>query len=90
MRRYQAGHIVLAALALLSEEGVVHRGRGREWQFRPLLKSRRAREESYDLRLILEPSALLLPTFRIVKPELLRMRDLQNNFRIVGPGHFLT
>jgi DNA-binding GntR family transcriptional regulator len=80
MRRYSAGrHLVLAALALLLEEGVVHRGHGREWQFRPFLKSRRAREESYDFRLILEPSALLLPTFCIVRPELLRMRDLQNH-----------
>ena len=80
MRRYGAGrHQVLAALALLSEEGIAHRGNGREWRFREVLKSRRAREESYEFRLMLEPSALLLPTFRIVKPDLLRMRDLQNS-----------
>jgi len=79
MRRYGVGrHLVLAALALLSEEGIAHRGQGREWQFREILKSRRAREESYEFRLMLEPSALLLPTFRIVKPELQRMRELQN------------
>ena len=80
MRRYDAGrHLVLAALALLSEEGIVHRGQGREWRFRDILKSRRARAESYEFRLMLEPSALLLPTFRIVKPELMRMRDLQGD-----------
>lgn len=80
MRRYGIGrHLVLAALALLSEEGIVHRGRGREWEFRPILKSRRARQESYDFRLILEPAALLLPTFRIVKPDLVRMRNRQTD-----------
>jgi DNA-binding GntR family transcriptional regulator len=80
MRRFGVGrHQVLAALALLSEEGIVHRGNGREWRFREVLKSRRAREESYEFRLMLEPTALLLPTFRINKPELLRMRELQNS-----------
>lgn len=79
MRHYGVGrHLVLAALALLSEEGIVHRGQGREWRFREILKSRRAREESYEFRLMLEPSGLLLPTFRIVKPELQRMRELQS------------
>jgi len=80
MRRYGVGrHLILAALALLSEEGIVHRGNGREWRFRDMLKSRRARDESYGFRLMVEPAALLLPTFRIVKPELLRMRDLQSS-----------
>jgi DNA-binding GntR family transcriptional regulator len=79
-RWYDAGrHLVLAALALLSEEGIVHRGQGREWRFRDILKSPRARAESYDFRLMLEPSALLLPTFRIIKPELMRMRELQGD-----------
>jgi DNA-binding GntR family transcriptional regulator len=79
MRRYGVGrHLILAALALLSEEGIVHRGNGREWRFRGILKSRRARDESYEFRLMVEPSALLLPTFRIVRPELLRMRDMQS------------
>lgn len=78
MRRYGVGrHLVLAALALLSEDGIVHRGPGREWRFRDILKSRRAREESYELRLMVEPPALLLPTFRIVLPEIQRMRDMQ-------------
>ena len=46
MRRYDASrHLVLATLALLSEEGIVHRGKGREWQFRDVLKSSRSREE---------------------------------------------
>jgi DNA-binding GntR family transcriptional regulator len=82
MRRYNVGrHRILTALALLAEEGIVHRGKGREWRFHDILKSSLAREESYDFRLMLEPAALLLPTFRIIKPELLKLRDLQNQLR---------
>ena len=78
MRRYDAGrHHILAALALLSEEGIISRGKGREWQFQEILSSDRARDESYEFRLMLEPSALLLRTFRIDRPELLAMRNLQ-------------
>jgi DNA-binding GntR family transcriptional regulator len=78
MRRYDASrHLVLAALALLSEEGIIHRGKGREWRFREILKSSRAREESYELRLMVEPAALLLPTFQIDKQQLEDTRQLQ-------------
>ena len=78
MRRYDASrHLVLAALALLSEEGIIHRGKGREWNFRKILKSPRARKESYELRLMVEPAALLLPTFQIDKAQLNETRKLQ-------------
>ncbi len=78
MRRYDAGrHHVLAALALLSEEGIVSRGKGREWRFQEMLSSRRALEESYEFRLMLEPSAIGLPTFRVDRAALESMRNLQ-------------
>ena len=78
MRRYDASrHLVLVALALLSEEGIIHRGKGREWNFRKILKSPRARKESYELRLMVEPAALLLPTFQIDKAQLNETRKLQ-------------
>ena len=78
MRRYEASrHLVLATLALMAEEGIVHRGKGREWRFREVLKSSRSREASYELRLMVEPNAVLLPTFKIVIPELEQMRALQ-------------
>jgi DNA-binding GntR family transcriptional regulator len=89
MRRYGVGrHLVLAALALLSEDGIVHRGGGREWQFRPILKSRQAHEESYEFRLILEPRALLLPTFQLDKSELLRMKEAQTQLMCSLEGRF--
>jgi DNA-binding GntR family transcriptional regulator len=78
MRRYDASrHLVLAALAVLTEEGIIHRGKGREWRFREILKSSRARQESYELRLMVEPAALLLPTFQIDKAQLDETRKQQ-------------
>lgn len=78
MRRYDSGrNLVLAALAILSEEGLVRRGRGREWRFREILNSPQAQQQSYQLRLILEPAALLLPGFVPDKSELDDMRNRQ-------------
>lgn len=75
MRRYDCGrNLVLTALAILSEEGLVRRGRGREWQFREILNSPEARRQSYELRLMVEPAALLIPGFRADRGELSDMR----------------
>jgi DNA-binding GntR family transcriptional regulator len=78
MRRYDCGrNLVLAALAMLSEEGLVRRGRGREWQFREVLNSPRIRWQSYELRLMLEPAALILPGFEPDIAKIEEMRDRQ-------------
>lgn len=75
MRRYDCGrHLVLAALAALSEEGLVRRGRGREWQFGEILNSQEARRQSYELRMMMEPAALLLPGFQADRYEISDMR----------------
>ena len=88
MRRYKASrHLVLAALALLSEEGIIHRGKGREWRFRDVLTSSRARAQSYELRLMIEPAALLLPSFAIARSDLNATRALQQKlYESVDPG----
>jgi DNA-binding GntR family transcriptional regulator len=76
MRRYGASrNLISAALSRLSEEGLVRRGRGREWAFIEILNSASAQQESYQLRLMLEPAALLLPTFKLDREELLRLRQ---------------
>ena len=75
MRQYGCGrNLVLAALAMLSEEGLVRRGRGREWQFREILNSPHARRQSYELRLMVEPAALLLAGFKADRGEMADMR----------------
>jgi DNA-binding GntR family transcriptional regulator len=89
MRRYDCGrHLVLAALAALSEEGLIRRGRGREWQFREILSSPQARKQSYELRLMVEPAALMLPGFKADRDEMADMRArhvaLMSNGRILS------
>lgn len=89
MRRYACGrHLVLAALAALSEEGLVRRGRGREWQFREILNSPQARKQSYELRLMIEPTALLLPGFKADPSRMSEMRvrhvALMSNGRVLS------
>jgi DNA-binding GntR family transcriptional regulator len=82
MRRYKASrHLVLAALALLSEEGIIHRGKGREWRFRDVLTSSRARGQSYELRTMIEPAALLLPSFETSRFALEAMREVQERLQ---------
>jgi len=82
MRRYKASrHLVLAALALLSEEGIIHRGKGREWRFRDVLTSSRARGQSYELRTMIEPAALLLPSFTTPRSALEAIRNVQERLQ---------
>jgi DNA-binding GntR family transcriptional regulator len=76
MRRYGASrNLVMAALSRLSEEGLARRGKGRQWTFLEILNSPRAQQESYQLRLMLEPAALLLDSFSIDRGEVARLRD---------------
>jgi DNA-binding GntR family transcriptional regulator len=64
MRQYGASRsLVLTVLARMSEEGLVRRGKGREWTFQPFLDSKEEQQASYDLRLTLEPAGLRLPSF---------------------------
>jgi len=78
MRRYDCGrNLVLAALAMLSEEGLIRRGRGREWRFRDILNSPQIRRQSYELRLMLEPAGLLMAGFKPDEVELAEMRNRQ-------------
>jgi DNA-binding GntR family transcriptional regulator len=75
MRRYEATrNLVSAALSRLSEGGLVRRGRGHEWAFVEILDSANAHQESYQLRLILEPAALHLSSFKADHDELARLR----------------
>jgi DNA-binding GntR family transcriptional regulator len=75
MRRYGASRsLVLTVLARMSEEGLVRRGRGREWVFLPYLNSKEEQQSSYEFRLTLEPSGLLLPSLKLDTAALERAR----------------
>jgi DNA-binding GntR family transcriptional regulator len=56
---------VQRVLNRLARENLVDRKPGRGWIFRPLLNSLSSHRESYRFRMVIEPAAILEPTFRI-------------------------
>lgn len=54
-------------LEMLSDEGVLTRSPGYGWQFEPTLNSQESNDASYDFRLMIEPGAILLPSFHYDK-----------------------
>jgi DNA-binding GntR family transcriptional regulator len=66
MRRYTCSRqVVLRALTSLAEVGVVSRKPGYGWAFEEQIDDRAAEEESCRFRLLIEPAALLEPTFKL-------------------------
>lgn len=65
-RRYGLGRLAASRILLqLSEQGVIARSKGHGWQFLPTLNTRAAHDESYEFRMVVEPAAILCPTFRL-------------------------
>jgi len=76
MRRYDIGRpAAQKALQQLSENQAIERGPGQSWLFRPSLNSLAALEESLKFRLILEPEALLSPSFNADPQRLALLRS---------------
>jgi len=76
MRRYDIGRpAAQKALQQLSENQAIERGPGQSWLFRPSLNSLAALEESLKYRLILEPEALLSPSFNADPQRLALLRS---------------
>lgn len=62
--RYGMGKVTLSrVLSMLSDEGIISRMQGYGWQFEPTLNSQTANDASYDFRLLIEPGAILQPSF---------------------------
>lgn len=77
--RYKLGKMTASrVLFALCEEGIVSRAPGYGWRFEPTLNSREAHDESYDFRLVVEPAAILSPTFRL---ESMQSENLRNRHR---------
>src|SRR5438105_9969873 len=66
IRRYGLSRTrLLKILTKIAEEGWLERLPGNGWAFGPLLTSRQSYQQGYELRVALEPQALLLPSFEI-------------------------
>ena len=86
MSRYRKSRAQIAkVLERLVREGLAQRNDGRGWVFSSVLNSKRAHEESYRFRLLIEPQALLLDTFRVDIRQLQRSREAHLEL-LVGNG----
>lgn len=65
---------ILRALTRAAEEGWAERLPGRGWSLLPVLSTSEALAESYRLRMLLEPAALLDPAFRADRTALQDLR----------------
>lgn len=95
VRRYGASrHTVLNALKILQQDGVIDRLVGQAWAFRPILDTANAVDESLQFRLVMEPQAILAPSFTLDRKEAGAIRQqfqaaLDNGERRIGSALFL-
>jgi DNA-binding GntR family transcriptional regulator len=66
MDRYDLTRLqVQRVLNRMSRENLIDRKPGRGWMFRPVLNNVDSHRESYRFRMIIEPAAILEPTFKV-------------------------
>lgn len=64
-RRYGVDRSVLQkTLSTLMADGLITRGPGRNWTFQPTLDNKFALDASYEFRRVIEPSGILMDSFR--------------------------
>ncbi|HWI14655.1 MAG TPA: GntR family transcriptional regulator, partial [Burkholderiales bacterium] len=78
MRRYEVTRVqAQQVLHRMAREGLVIRKPGRGWMFQPILDTEEAHNQSYRFRVVIEPAALLEPTYKVDKPAFARVRREQ-------------
>jgi DNA-binding GntR family transcriptional regulator len=78
IRRYGLSRTrLLKILSKIADEGWIERLPGNGWTFGPLLTSRESYQQGYQLRVALEPQALLLPSFEINRAAFAAAREQQ-------------
>jgi DNA-binding GntR family transcriptional regulator len=95
IRRYGGTRtMVLNALTVLQQDGIIERVPGHGWAFRPMLDTPAAIADSLQFRLILEPAAILTPGFELdqVRARQLRMQMSESlstpEGRVGGPAFY--
>jgi len=79
-RRYGlARHRLARILDRIAAEGWIEKRRGHGWGFLPLIDSPEAYRQCYELRVIVEPAAMRLPTFA-PDPDLIDELEAQQRF----------
>lgn len=67
-----------ALLGRMLREGLAEKRPGYGWQFSEFLTTSRALEHTYELRLLIEPAALLSPNYSLPGETLARLRRTEN------------
>jgi DNA-binding GntR family transcriptional regulator len=95
IRRYGGTRtMVLNALTVLQQDGIIERVRGHGWAFRPMLDTPAAIADSLQFRLFLEPAAILTPGFELdqVSARQLRLQMSESlsapEGRVGGPAFY--
>ena len=66
MDRFQASRsLVERVLSRMVDDGLMERMKGRGWQFLPTFEGAHSWQDSYQLRLLLEPGGIRLPQFQV-------------------------
>lgn len=80
IRRYELTRTQLTTLLRrIAAEGWIERLPGKGWQFLPVLSSGSTYDQGYRLRILLEPAALLEPSFRVDTALLQKCRAEQQS-----------
>ncbi|REE90905.1 DNA-binding GntR family transcriptional regulator [Cupriavidus plantarum] len=81
MERYNETRVTIKqALVRLADLGIVERRLGYRWKFQDAVWYSEARLESYRFRLVIEPAAMLEPSFRLPPDWAARMRIQHSAF----------
>ena len=87
MRQYGVTRgLLLRVLRRMSSERVIERNPGYGWRFAPLLRSMESHDESYRFRMVVEPAALLEPTFVLDAGWAARCRQDHERILATPPG----
>lgn len=78
MSRYGISRVKLMKILMrIHQEGWLERRPGHGWNFPPILDSAEALDQGYRFRMLIEPAALLEPSYRVDPPLFARLREEQ-------------
>lgn len=78
MSRYRISRVRLMKILMrMTQEGWLERRPGHGWSFPPILDTVEALEQGYRFRMLIEPAALLEPTYRVDTVVFAKLREEQ-------------
>ncbi|WP_022851509.1 GntR family transcriptional regulator [Limisalsivibrio acetivorans] len=89
MRRYNISRGQLKrVLTQIAEEGWIEQKAFHGWRFLPMVDSKESLRENYELRILLEPQVVMLPSFEPDREAFKRMLEIQRHIAENGSGDF--